>query len=80
MGGIKKDSVSRHPRRGSLEKYGRTLPSLYLIDKLAVKNVSKAVAYHNLKQEPIIRSMRLHYISVTAFSYTGLYLKRISLE
>ena len=46
MGGIKKDSVSRHPRRGSLEKYGKTLPSLYLIDKLSVKNVSKDVAYH----------------------------------
>ena len=31
-------------------------------------------------QEPISRSMQLYYISVTAFSYTDLFLDRIPLE
>ena len=31
-------------------------------------------------QEPVSRSMQLHYISVTAFSETDLFLDRIYLE
>ena len=35
---------------------------------------------NSLTQEPMSTNMQLHYIPVTAFSYTDLFLDRISLE
>ena len=44
----------------------------------AGNNVGK---YENMSaQEPMSRSMQLHYIPVTAFSWTDLFLDRISSE
>ena len=36
--------------------------------------------YNQLMEEPMSRSMQLHYIHVTAFSKTDLFLDRISME